>query len=160
MSTPRKPTTVNTPKSSAKRKRTNKFSGDEEDAEMPDGEDDSEAERKMLKHTPSGPRSSLSRRSKNIAKTYNQGNESSDEDARSATPTPTADEDKLPDFFPGGAFDGVQEAAQGLSGVRMDGGALTPQGKGINRSKLATKSVVKREVRDDDSDGSVFSPET
>jgi hypothetical protein len=138
---------------------------------MPDGEDDSEDEREMLKHTPSGPRSSLSRRSKSVAKTYNQDDKSSDEladqeeDARAATPTPTAGEDEVPDFFPGGAFDGVQEAAQGLSGVRMDGvvaSALTPQGKGVGRSKLAgpaTRRVVKREVRDDDSDGSEFRPE-
>jgi hypothetical protein len=160
-STPRKPTTLNTPKSSAKRKRTTK-SSDEEDTEMPDGEDGSEDERKMLKQTPSGPRSSLSRRSKSVAKTYNQDDESSDEaadadqdeDARAATPTPAAVED-VPDFFPGGASDGVQEGQ--MEGVV--GGTLTPQGKGANRSKLATKRVVKREVRVDDSDGSVFSPE-
>lgn len=178
-STPRKPAAIKTPKSSAKRKRTSKSSDEEEDATMVDGEDNSDAEREMLKYTPSAPCSSLSRRSKSVAKTYHEDNESNDEsddefatpgvDARAATPTPAAGEDMQTDFFAGGAFDGVHESAQNQPGDEMEGvatgafghvatGTLTPQGRAGRGSKLAG-SGSKRTIIDDDSDGSEFSPD-
>lgn len=145
-----------------------------------DADDDSEAERERLKATPSGPRSTLSRRSKSVAKTYNEDDESDDElatpqdDTRSATPTPMAGgEEEQPDFFGGGAFDGVGEdvgqmdgVAAGVAGVGLVNGTLTLQGKTANghaqansAAKRVVKRAVKREEPVDDSDVSEFSPD-
>lgn len=144
-----------------------------------DADDDSAAERERLKATPSGSRSTLSRRSKSVAKTYNEDDESDDElatpqdDKRAATPTPVVGEEEQTDFFGGGAFDGAGErigqmdgVAAGVAGVGLVNGALTPQGKtasGHPQANSAAKRVVKRAVKReepvDDSDVSEFSPD-
>lgn len=128
---------------------------------MIDGEDNSDAEREMLNRTLSAPRSTLSRRSKSVAKTYHEDHESDDEfatpgiDARAATPTPTPGDDMQPDFFAGGAFDGVHEATED----QMEGvGTLAPQGRVVRGSKL-TGLDFKRVTKDDESDVSEFSPD-
>jgi len=120
--TPRKAAAVKTPRSSTKRKRVSKSS--DEDEEMIDGEDDSDAEREMQKATPSGPRSTLSRRSKSVTKTYNEDDEdTSDELAApegntgAVTPTPTAGDEMQQDFFAGGAFDGAGDTIVHMNGV-------------------------------------------
>jgi hypothetical protein len=175
--TPRKPAAVKTPKSSAKRKRVSKSS--DEDEEMDDGEDDSDAERAMLKGTPSGPRSTLSRRSKSVAKTYNDDDSSSSDELASqggntgaVTPTPTAGVEEQPDFFGRGAFDGAGEDVGQMDGVATGiaaGGAvtgtLTPQGRTTNGTRQAksatkaTKRAIKREAPADDSNVSDFQPD-
>ena len=176
--TPKKSSAVKTPKSSAKRKRVS-HSSDEDEEMKDDAEDDSAAERERLKATPSGPRSTLSRRSKSVAKTYNEDHESEDElatpqdNTRAATPTPMAGEEEQPDFFGGGAFDGPGEeivqmdgVAAGVAGVGLVNGTLTPQGKTANghaqansAAKRVLKRTVKREEPVDDSDGSEFNPD-
>ncbi|GAB7323007.1 hypothetical protein MBLNU13_g05533t2 [Cladosporium sp. NU13] len=177
--TPRKSAAVKTPKSSAKRKRVSHSS--DEDVDMKnDADDDSAAERERLNATPSGPRSTLSRRSKSVAKTYNEDDESDDElaapqdNTRAATPTPTAgEEEEQTDFFGGGAFDGAGEevgqmdgVAIGVAGVGLVNGTLTPQGKAADshaKANSAAKRVVKRAVKReepvDDSDVSEFNPD-
>jgi hypothetical protein len=163
--TPKKSATVKTPKSSAKRKRVSHSS--DEDEEMDNAEDDSAAEREMLKATPSGPRSTLSRRSKSVAKTYNEDDESDDEFAnpqgntRAATPTPAGGEEEQVNFFGGGVYDGAGESIGQMDGVVDEGafgGALTPQGKTANGHAQAN-SAVKREELVDDSDVSEFTPD-
>lgn len=177
--TPKKSTAVKTPKSSAKRKRVSHSSDEDEDMHD-DADDDSAAERERLKATPSGPRSTLSRRSKSVAKTYNEDNESEDElatlqdDTRAATPTPMAGgEVEQPDFLGVGAFDGADEdvgqmegVAAGIAVVGLVNGTLTPQGKTVNghaQANSAAKRVVKRAVKPeepvDDSDVSEFDPD-
>lgn len=152
---------------------------------MNDAEDDSAAERERLKTTPTGPRSTLSRRSKSVAKTYNEDDESEDEFAtpqnntRAATATPTpaaaqaAVEEELTDFFGGGAYDGAGDdggqmdgVAAGFAAAGLVGGTLTPQGKAANghaqldsAAKRVVKRTVKREEPVDDSDGSEFEPD-
>jgi hypothetical protein len=143
---------------------------------MNDAEDDSAAERERLKSTPTGPRSTLSRRSKSVAKTYNEDDESDDElatpqdNTRAATPTPAPAtiEEEQPDFFGGGMYDGAGEGIGQMDGV-VDGvaaGTLTPQGKTANghaqansAAKRVVKRTVKREEPVDDSDVSEFTPE-
>lgn len=176
--TPKKSSAVKTPKSSAKRKRVS-HSSDEDEEMKDDADDDSAAERERLKATPSGPRSTLSRRSKSVARTYNEDDESEDElatpqgNTRAATPTPMAGEEEQPDFFGGGAFDGPGEeigqmngVAAGVAGVGLVNGTLTPQGKTANghaqansAAKRVLKRTVKREEPVDDSDGSEFNPD-
>jgi hypothetical protein len=143
---------------------------------MNDGEDDSDDERAMLKATPSGPRSTLSRRSKSVAKTYHENDSSSDEPADPAgntgavTPTPKTGGEQQQDFFAGGAFDGAGEGVVHMNGVAslvdVNGvvtGTLAPQGKTINgngQAKAPTnKRAIKREKSVDDSDGSDFQPD-
>lgn len=176
--TPKKSTIVKTPKSSAKRKRVS-HSSDEDEEMNDDADDDSAAERERLKATPSGPRSTLSRRSKSVAKTYHEDDESDNElatpqgNTRAATPTPMASQEEQTDFFGGGAYDGAGEdvgqmdgVAAGVAGVGLINGALTPQGKtakGHAQANSAAKRVVKRTVKReepvDDSDGSEFNPD-
>ena len=173
--TPKKSSAVKTPKSSAKRKRVS-HSSDEDEEMKDDADDDSAAERERLKATPSGPRSTLSRRSKSVAKTYNEDHESEDElatpqdNTRAATPTPMAGEEEQPDFFGGGAFDGPGEEIVQMDGVAagvgLVNGTLTPQGKTANghaqansAAKRVLKRIVKREEPVDDSDGSEFNPD-
>lgn len=179
--TPKKSAPLNTPKSSAKRKRVSNSSDEDED--MNDAEDDSAAEREMLKTTPSGPRSTLSRRLKSIAKTYNEDDESEDDEfatpqnnTRAATPTPApaaaapaVSEEEQTDFFGGGAFDGAGDDGGQMDGVvatGLVGGTLTPQGKAANghaqansAAKRVAKRGVEREERVDDSDVSEFEPD-
>ena len=173
--TPKNSSAVKTPKSSAKRKRVS-HSSDEDEEMKDDADDDSAAERERLKATPSGPRSTLSRRSKSVAKTYNEDHESEDElatpqdNTRAATPTPMAGEEEQPDFFGGGAFDGPGEEIVQMDGVAagvgLVNGTLTPQGKTANghaqansAAKRVLKRTVKREEPVDDSDGSEFNPD-
>ena len=142
---------------------------------MDDGDDDSAAEREMLKTTPSGPRSTLSRRSKSVAKTYDVDGESSNElaslqhNTRAATPTPMAGDEEQPDFFGGGAFDGAGEGVGQVS-VAVTGvsaGITTPQGKAVNGNvqpdsaikRAVVKRTMKREEPVDDSDVSDFHPD-
>lgn len=178
--TPKKSAPVKTPKSSAKRKRVSHSS--DEDEEMNDAEDDSAGEREMLKSTPTGPRSTLSRRSKSVAKSYNEDDGSEDDEfatpqnnTRAATPTPApataqaAVEEEQTDFFGGGAFDGPAEDVGQMDGVAatgLVGGTLTPQGKATNghaQANSAAKRVVrrafKREEPVDDSDVSEYEPD-
>jgi hypothetical protein len=165
--TPSKLSMFKTPTSSAKRKRTiNNFSDDDEE-DVVGGEDDSDAERKRLKSTPSAPRSTYSRRSKSVAKSYaNDDTVNDDEDA-------DAEEDHEPaavrapsagmlnvqdDYFVGTAFDGADETVQlnhrvGKMGVAADADELTPQGKST------TRRIFKREIREDNSDISEFTPD-
>jgi hypothetical protein len=145
---------------------------------MDDAEDDSAAEREMLKATPSGPRSTLSRRSKSVAKTYNEDDESADEElattqdnTRAATPTPApaAVQEEQTDFFGGGAYDGAGDEVGQMDGVvtgaaagGISGGTLTPQGKAVNghaQADSAAKRASKRAEPADDSDGSEFNPD-
>jgi hypothetical protein len=138
-----------------------------------DGEDDSETERKRLKTTPSAPRSTYSRRSKSVAKSYANDNDNADdeEDAdaeedhdHAAVRAPSSGLLNVQDdYFVGTAFDGAEETAQlnqrvsrmgvaaSTTGDESDG--LTPQGK------IATRRVFKREIREDDSDISEFTPD-
>lgn len=171
-STPRKPTAPKTSKSSAKRKRAHKSS--DEDEPMMDDEDDSDAERKMLKRTPSTPRSTLSRRSKSVAKSY-AADESSEDDADADdvvdTATALGNAREEDDIATPAAFDGAADSAQLDQGVRQmsvadaddaaEGVNLTPQDKAIEgtQRKSPTKRV-KREVIDvGDSDVSEFNPD-
>jgi len=147
------------------------FSDDDEDNIM-DGEEDSDAERKRLKTTPSAPRSTYSRRSKSVAKSYLDDDDGADEgkdvDAEehdhAAVRAPSGGMlEVLDDSIVGTAFDGAEETAQLNQRVSMMGvaagatgaanGDLTPQGK------TGTRRVFKREVRDDDSDISEFTPD-
>jgi hypothetical protein len=173
--TPRKPATFKTPTSSAKRKHAINFSDDEEEDPM-NGEDDSEAERKRLKMTPTAPRSSYSRRSKSVAKSYANDDDNADDDEEDADADAEEEHDhaavRAPssgllnvqdDYFLGTAFDGAEETAylgQRVSKMGVAAGAtgdenddLTPQGK------IATRRVFKREIREDDSDISEFTPD-
>jgi hypothetical protein len=158
-----------TPTSSAKRKHAFNFSDDEEDPV--DGEHDSEAERKRLKTTPSAPRSTYSRRSKSVAKSYANNDNADDdedadaeEDAHAAVHAPSSGMPNVQDdYFVGTAFDGAEETIQlhqrvskmdVASSVTDDGNDnLTPQ------AKTATRRVFKREIREDDSDISEFTPD-
>lgn len=178
--TPKKFAAVKTPKSSAKRKRVS-HSYDEDEA-MDDAEEDFAAEREMLKATPSGPRSTLSRRSKSVAKTYNEDDESDDEFAtpqnntRAATHTSAAvaGEEEQPGFCGGGAYDGAGEEVDQMDGIATGvagrAGTLTPQGKTVNGNvqansavkravELLPKRAAKRKVPVDDNDGSEFTPD-
>jgi hypothetical protein len=152
------------------------FSDDDEEDAV-DAEDDSDSERKRLKSTSSAPRSTYSRRSKSVAKSYatNDDNVNDEEDAdagaeaeedhdRAAVRAPSAGMLNVQDdYFVGTAFDGAEETVQlnhlvGQMGVAAnaagDGnGELTPQGK------TATRRVFKREIREDDSDISEFTPD-
>jgi hypothetical protein len=169
--TPRKLPVFKTPTSSVKRKRAINFSDDDEE-DVVDGEEDSEAERKKLKTTPSAPRSTYSRRSKSVAKSYaNDDNVDDDEDAdaeeengHAAVRAPSGGMLNVQDdYFVGTAFDGAEETAQLNQRVSEmsvaadatgDGnGDLTPQ------SKTTTKRVFKREIREDGSDISEFTPD-
>jgi hypothetical protein len=167
--TPSKLSMFKTPTSSAKRKRTiNNFSDDDEEDAV-GGEDDSDAERKRLKSTPSVLRSTYSRRSKSVAKSYaNDDNVNDDEDAdaeaeedhdRAAVRAPSAGMLNVQDdYFVGTAFDGADETVQlnqrvSKMGVAADADELTPQGK------TATRRVFKRKIREDDSDISEFTPD-
>ena len=135
-----------------------------------DGEDDSEAERKRLKTTPSAPRSTYSRRSKSVAKSYaNNDNADDDEDAdaeedgHAAVRAPSGGLLNVQDYFVGTAFDGAEGTIQlhqrvskmdVASSVTDDGNDnLAPQGK------TASRRVFKRETREDDSDISEFTPD-
>lgn len=172
-STPRKSALTKTPitANGTKRKRTASSSSDEEELMEPENTDD---ERMALDTTPSAPRSTLSRRSKSIAKSYHD-NESSEDDAvaseedgntaaqitavqGSAAPGSSADETLDMGF----SFDGVQENGQeaGQDGVASANGNLIPQGKTANGIKAngTAKRMIKGEVRDDDSDGSDYVP--
>lgn len=130
---------------------------------MQDGEDDTDAERKMLNKSPSAPRSTLSRRSKSVAKSY--ANDDSSEDDADADGEVEGGNLSTP-----AAFDGAADSAQLDQVVRQisvataddaaEGINLTPQGKATNgiQHKSPTKRV-KREVREDDeSDVSEFTP--
>jgi hypothetical protein len=139
-----------------------------------DGEDDSETECKRLKTTPTAPRSTYSRRSKSAAKSYANDNDNADdeEDAdaeedydHAAVRAPSSGLLNVhDDYFVGTAFDGAEETAQinqrvgrmgvaaGAIGDESDG--LTPQGKMATRRR-----VFKREIREDDSDISEFTPD-
>jgi hypothetical protein len=160
-----------TPTSSAKRRRTMNFSDDDEEDAV-DAEDDSDSERKRLKSTPSAPRSTYSRRSKSVAKSYatNDDNVNDDEDAdaeaeaeedhdRAAVRAPSSGMLNVQDdYFVGTAFDGAEETVQlnhrvGQMGVAASTDDLTPQGQ------TATRRVFKREIREDDSDISEFTPD-
>jgi hypothetical protein len=159
-----------TPTSSAKRTRTmNSSDDDEEDAV--DAEDDSDSERKRLKTTPSAPRSTYSRRSKSVAKSYANDNDVNDDEDADAEVEAEEDHDHAAvralsagmlnvqdDYFVGTAFDGAEETVQlnhrvGRMNVAASADDLTPQGK------TATRRVFKREIREDDSDISEFTPD-
>jgi hypothetical protein len=147
------------------------FSDDDEEDAV-DAEDDSDSERKRLKSTSSAPRSTYSRRSKSVAKSYatNDDNVNDEEDAdagaeaeedhdRAAVRAPSAGMLNVQDdYFVGTAFDGAEETVQlnhrvGQMGVAANADDLTPQGK------RATRRVFKREIREDDSDISEFTPD-
>lgn len=130
---------------------------------MPDCEDDTDAERKMLNKSPSAPRSTLSRRSKSVAKSYaNDDSSEGDADADG--------ELEGGDLSTPAAFDGAGDSAQLDQGVRQmsvaaaeeaaEGVDLTPQGKnGASIQRKSPTKRVKREVREDDeSDVSEFNP--
>ena len=133
---------------------------------MIEGEEDSETERKRLKTTPSAPRSTYSRRSKSVAKSYaNDDTIDDDEDAdveedgHAAVQAPSGGLlNAQDDYFVGTAFDGAEETTQlnqrvSKMGVAAGADDLTPQGK------TATKRVFKREAREEDSDISEFTPD-
>jgi hypothetical protein len=163
-----------TPTSSAKRKHAINFSDDDEEDPV-DEEDDSEAERKRLKTTPTAPRSTYSRRSKSVAKSYaNNDNVDDEEDAdaeeedhdHAAVRAPSSGLLNVQDdYFVGTAFDGAEETETGQLNQRVsrmgvaasatgdENDGLTPQGK------TATRRVFKREIREDDSDISEFTPD-
>lgn len=151
------------------------FSDDDEEDAV-DAEDDSDSERKRLKTTPSALRSTYSRRSKSVANPYANDNDVNDDEDADAEVEAEEDHDhaavRAPsagmlnvqdDYFVGTAFDGAEETVQlnhrvGQMGVAAnaagDGnGELTPQGK------TATRRVFKREIREDDSDISEFTPD-
>lgn len=135
-----------------------------------DGEEDSDSERKRLKTTPSAPRSTYSRRSKSLAKSY-----LNDEDEEGADADVEANGDaaavRAPmgvltgvqdDCFVKTSFDGADETARLGQRVRELGvaatagggdGELMPQGKAVSRR------VFKQEAREDDSDVSEFTPD-
>lgn len=141
-----------------------------------DGEEDSEAELKRLKTTPSAPRSTYSRRSKSVAKSYlNEDDAVEDEDAdaeeegghaavraRSAGMLDASD-----DYSVGTAFDGAEETTQlnqrvstmGVAANASSNGNVNVNGDLTPQGKAATKRVFKREVRDEDSDISEFTPD-
>jgi len=164
-----------TPTSSAKRRRAINFSDDDEEDAV-NGEDDSDSERKRLKSTPSAPRSTYSRRSKSVAKSYANDDEVNDDEDADAEVEAEEDHDRAAvrapsagmlnvqdDYFVGTAFDGAEDNVQlnhrvGQMGIAANvagggNGELTPQGK------TATRRVFKREVREDDSDISEFTPD-
>lgn len=170
--TPKKAPMAKTPRSSEKRKRASVPS--DEDADMDYGDDDSGAERERLKTTPSGSRSSLSRRLKIAAKTYHEDSDSSgdvadpEDNTDAVTPTPAAGGEEQQNIFAGGAFDGSGETVGQMDGVTTGvahgvvAGTLTPQGKATNgngQAKSATKRAVKRKAPVHDSDGSEFTPD-
>lgn len=156
--------TNKTPTHSAKRKRTSKFSSDE----MSDGEEDSNDERKMLNSTVAvPPRSSLSRRSKSVAKSYQQSSEDEDEDddadadaevsAEDVNTTPTVNANIT--TTTDAAEDGEQ---MDLDSITVAGGTgpPTPQGKvsGVgSKVDSSKKRAIKREAYAD-SDASDFTP--
>lgn len=139
-----------------------------------DGEDDSEAERKRLKTTPSAPRSTYSRRSKSVAKSYANSDDNVDDDDDDADAEEEHDHTAVrapssgllnvqDDYFIGTAFDGAGDTAQlgqrvGRMGVAAGAAGdenddLTPQ------AKTTARRVFKSEVREDDSDISEFTPD-
>jgi hypothetical protein len=151
------------------------FSDDDEEDAV-DAEDDSDSERKTLKTTSSAPRSTYSRRSKSVAKSYANDNDANDDEDADAEVEAEEDHDHAAvrttsagmlnvqdDYFVGTAFDGAEETVQlnhlvGQMGVAAnaagDGnGELTPQGKTV------TRRVFKCEIREDDSDVSEFTPD-
>lgn len=171
-STPRKAAATKTPTTGTKRKRATK-SSDEEEAMDPE---DTDAERKMLKTTPSAPRSRLSRRTKSTPKSYQEDDGDSDEDA--AGESDEGDAVMAEDAGLGGednaqvgtAFDGagenalVNQGGEHTAANQVAGSAtsrqVTPQGKSTNgSSKSGGKRFIKREDLGDDSDGSDFVPE-
>jgi hypothetical protein len=163
-----------TPTSSAKRKRViNNFSDDDEEDAV-GGEDDSDAERKRLKSTPSAPRSTYSRRSKSVAKSYaNNDNVDDEDDAdaeaeeshdHAAVRAPSAGMLNVQDeYFVGTAFDGADETVQLNQRVSKMGVAANATGNGSGeltpQAKTSTRRVFKREIREDDSDISEFIPD-
>jgi hypothetical protein len=133
---------------------------------MIEGEEDSETERKRLKTTPSAPRSTYSRRSKSVAKSYANDDTIDDDEDADVEEDGHAAVQALPggllnvqdDYFVGTAFDGAEETTQlnqrvSKMGVAAGADDLTPQGK------TATKRVFKREAREEDSDISEFTPD-
>jgi hypothetical protein len=90
---------IKVPKSSGKRKRPKYATSDDDDlSDLP--EEDPETERAILKTTPSAQRSTLSRRSKNVAKSYNQ-----DDDEETSRATGGGGEDEQRGLFLDETFD-------------------------------------------------------
>lgn len=156
-----------TPSRSAKRKRTTKSSS-EEMSDLP--EEDSKDERKMLTTSKASvaPRSSLSRRSKSLAKSYQQlSEEDEDEDADAEASAEEVDVNN--NIVTSTAVNGTTNAvAEGVEKMDVDSIAVsagntnghpTPQGKAANGEKgvSSKKRAFKRAVGDE-SDGSDFVP--
>lgn len=164
-STPRKSALTKTPTTAngSKRKRAASNSSDEEMTEPEDTDD----ERMMLDATPSARRSTLSRRSKSVAKSYHDPEETGDDDAVASEEDAQAHAAEA-NAEVGTAFDGIKEqgAEVQVGGVAsanggVMNGTLIPQGKAANGTKTngAAKRAIKREVLDEGTDGSDFVPD-